>query len=76
MGSKDTYKSTVKVARQDLKDTVRQAFSDYKRTKRKAHLLRQQTEIKVELELMGVWSKQIPVLIMESKAVKIPVRVA
>ena len=75
MSSKDTYKSTVKSARQKMKETVRQAYSDYKREKRKAYLLRQQTDIKVELETMGVWGKQIPVQIMESRAKKINVRV-
>ena len=75
MSSKDTYKEAVKSARQKLKGTVRQAYRDYKREKRKAYLLNQQTLIKVELEKMGVWSKQIPVQIMESKAQKINVRV-
>lgn len=76
MGSKDTYKGSVKQARKQFKDTIRGAYRDYKFNKRKAYLLRQQVEVRVELETMGVWSKQIPVVIENSKPYRVKVKVA
>lgn len=74
MGSKDTYRASVKVARQNLKDSILKAYNEYRLDTRKHRLLRQQTEIKVELENMGVVSRQIPVVVIEGRAQKINVR--
>lgn len=74
MGSKDTYKGAVKVARQNFREAVRQAWREYRHEVRKRRLLRQQVDVKVALENMGVISKQIPVIVVEGRAQKINVR--
>ena len=69
---KDTYKGAVKVARKKL----REAYREYRKDLKKARLLRKQEQIKAALDTMGVVNRQIPIVVHESKAVKIPVRVA
>lgn len=70
MGSKDTYKTAIKIARQELRD----AYSDYRREVKKQRLIRKQTEIKVALELMGVWTRQIPLTYVDTAPELVAVR--
>jgi hypothetical protein len=68
----NTYKGDIKIARTELKD----AYRKYRREVKKLHLLRRQKAIKDELASMGVWSKQIPITVIETKPQKIKVRIA
>lgn len=72
MGSKDNYKGAVKIARKEL----RSAWSSYRTQIKKFKLLRKQAEVKDALAQMGVTSRQIPVVIENSKAYKVKVRIA
>ena len=69
---KDAYKGAVKVARSKL----RGAWREYRKDLKKARLLRKQEQIKATLAKMGVANRQIPIVVVESKSQKIPVRVA
>ena len=71
MQSKQAHRDAIKVARQELKD----AYHKYRRELKKQRLLRQQAEVKDALAELGVWSKQIPVTVIESKPQKIKVKV-